>query len=214
MIPCPLCLHPKTEFYFEDNKRSFQQCTQCRLVFVSPEFLPVASVERAEYDLHQNNFEDAGYRRFLNRIAIPLRERLEPGAKGLDFGCGPAPVLASMMEDSGFKTEFYDPFFFANEQTLNNTFDFVTCTEAIEHFHFPHREWQQLISLLKPGGILAIMTKRVVNKQRFSNWHYKNDKTHVSFFSDFTFTWLAENYDLNLEIEGDDVVFFRIKSRP
>ena len=214
MFPCPLCQHPNTEFYFEDKRRSFSQCKQCELVFVDPAFLPDPSVEKAEYDLHQNSFNDEGYRRFLNRIAEPLYQRLSPGATGLDFGCGPAPVLASMMAEKGFPTECYDPFFFSNESLLHKKFDFVTCTEAIEHFHAPHREWKILLSMLKPGGILAIMTKRVVNKQRFASWHYKNDKTHVSFFSDSTFTWLADNYDLNLEIEGDDVVFFRIKSRP
>ena len=214
MFSCPLCLRPETKFYFEDKTRTFYQCSSCDLVFVGPSFLPTPSIEKAEYDLHQNCFEDSGYKKFLNRVADPLKKRLKPGAVGLDFGCGPAPVLASMMQEEGFPTEYYDPFFFANEKLLNKKFDFVTCTEAIEHFHTPHKEWQVLLSMLKPGGILAIMTKRVVSKQRFAGWHYKNDKTHVSFFSNSTFTWLADNYDLNLEIEGDDVVFFRIKSRP
>ena len=214
MFPCPLCHHADTEFYFRDNQRAFVQCNQCDLVYVEPDFLPGPATERAEYDLHQNSFEDKGYKRFLDRLAAPLQRRLKPGARGLDFGCGPAPVLASMMTENGFPTEHYDPFYFSNLNLLNNVYDFVTCTEAIEHFHAPSREWKIMLSMLKPGGVLAIMTKRVVNKQRFASWHYKNDKTHVSFFSEATFTWLADNYDLNLEIEGDDVVFFRIKSRP
>lgn len=48
----------------------------------------------------------------------------------------------------------YDPFFFPDESLLSNKYDFVTCTEAIEHFFEPKKEWKILLNLLKENGML------------------------------------------------------------
>jgi hypothetical protein len=105
-----------------------------------------------------------------------------------------------------------------------HVYDFVTCTEAIEHFARPMNEWTLLLSLLKPesgeevngalGGVLGIMTKLASHDEKtFANWWYKRDPTHVSFFSRETFTWLAERDALELTIIGDDVIILRKKTR-
>ena len=54
---------------------------------------------------------DAGYRRFLSKLADPLMARLAPGARGLDYGCGPGPALAAMLREAGHEVALYDPFF-------------------------------------------------------------------------------------------------------
>jgi hypothetical protein len=51
------------------------------------------------------------------------------------------------------------------------------------------------------------MTKRVRDKPSFSTWHYKNDPTHIAFYSEQTFAWLAQQWQLKLEIIDNDVVF-------
>jgi len=53
------------------------------------------------------------------------------------------------------------------------------------------------------------MTKLAPTKDRFANWYYKKDPTHVSFFSRSTFEWLAVQWQTNATIIGDDVVIFR-----
>ena len=53
------------------------------------------------------------------------------------------------------------------------------------------------------------MTKLVIDAEAFSRWHYKNDLTHVSFFSKTTMQWLAETYHCELEFVGKDVMIFR-----
>ncbi len=65
------------------------------------------------------------------------------------------------------------------------------------------------MELLKPGGWLGIMTKRVLDVQRFANWHYKNDPTHVSFFSVETFSWLAKTHNLNVIFPANDIVLMQ-----
>ncbi len=53
------------------------------------------------------------------------------------------------------------------------------------------------------------MTKRVLSAEKFANWHYKNDPTHVSFFSVETFTWLAREYQLNVIFADRDIVLMQ-----
>ncbi|WP_143711219.1 methyltransferase domain-containing protein [Shewanella piezotolerans] len=53
---------------------------------------------------------------------------------------------------------------------------------------------RKLDSLLKPGATLVVMTKRVIDKAAFTQWHYKRDLTHICFYSIETFKWIADNY--------------------
>lgn len=143
---CPLCKSANApSHYHSDKKRDYLQCNQCKLVYVSPEFLPSKEVEKQEYDLHENSFEDEGYRKFLGKVLTPLTPFIKDmkfgELRGLDFGCGPAPVLASMLEEEGVRMNMYDPFYAHNLSVLEQSYDIVTCTEAIEHFHAPHVEW-------------------------------------------------------------------------
>ena len=63
--------------------------------------------------------------------------------------------------------------------------------------------------MLKPGGWLGIMTKRVIDQEAFSRWHYKNDPTQITFFSDQSFRWIAAQYGLALSIVDQDVVLLQ-----
>tara|TARA_Y100000296_G_scaffold59466_1_gene68652 strand:+ start:260 stop:778 length:519 start_codon:yes stop_codon:yes gene_type:complete len=170
-------------------------------------------MEKQEYDLHENSFEDEGYRKFLGKVLKPLSPFIKATnatkLSGLDFGCGPAPVLASMLSDEGVNMSTYDPFYAPTIQVLESSYDIVTCTEAIEHFHAPHLEWGLFNKLVAPGGVLAIMTKRVLDKARFANWHYKNDITHVSFFSEKTFEYLAQRDGYDVSFPANDVVLLK-----
>jgi len=71
---------------------------------------------------------------------------------------------------------------------------------------------ERLWACLKHGGILGIMTKLAPDQDAFSSWHYKNDPTHVCFFSQFTFKWLADQWGAELTFADKDVVIFSKKS--
>lgn len=206
---CPLCQHTDVRLYHQDRKRNYYQCGRCELVFVSPESFLSADQEHAEYFLHENSFNDQGYQQFLSRLSSPLVAALSPGLGGLDFGCGPAPVLADILASEGMNMAIYDPLFFPDRAALSKQYDFITCTEAIEHFHKPDEELRLLVNLLKPEGLLAVMTKRVINQQRFTSWHYKNDPTHVCFFSEATFHYIARTCGLTVSFPAADVVFMQ-----
>jgi 2-polyprenyl-3-methyl-5-hydroxy-6-metoxy-1,4-benzoquinol methylase len=165
--------------------------------------------EKAQYDLHQNDLHDEGYRVFLSRLASPLMARLPPGASGLDFGCGPGPALAQILRDAGFKVALYDKFYAPDEGTLTRRFDFITATEVVEHLRRPGWELERLWSLLSSRGWLGIMTKLVRDPVAFAGWHYKNDPTHVCFYSADTWRWWAAHHGASLEIIGSDVILLR-----
>ena len=211
--PCPLCGHERVAPYFRDKRRPYLQCLRCRLVFVSPAYRPSRAQERAEYDLHQNDVDDPGYRAFLSRLAIPLLQRLNPPATGLDFGCGPGPALAGMLEEAGLEIALYDIYYAPDDAVLCRTYDFICATEVVEHLGAPGAELARLWSRLAPGGWLGIMTKLVRDRAAFAGWHYKNDPTHICFFSRTTWDWWAQRVGAELTYVGDDVMLLQ-KSAP
>lgn len=171
--------------------------------FLSPE------AEKAEYDKHQNSPDDIGYRTFLSRLFIPLHDRLRPASIGLDFGSGPGPALSGMFEEAGHQVNLFDLFYAPDTTVLTQKYDFITASEVVEHLHNPARELSLLWSLLRPGGWLGIMTKLALDQAAFARWHYKNDLTHICFFSITTMEWLAWELQAELSPVGKDVFLFQ-----
>lgn len=208
MLNCPLCEQQCNDLFFEEPRRSYLRCQHCALVFVPPNQRLNSVQEKAEYDKHQNAPDDMGYRRFLSRIADPLMKRIPPCAQGLDFGCGPGPTLSVMLEEQGHKIALFDVFYFPDTQVWQADYDFITATEVIEHLFQPGKELKRLWSHLKPNGHLALMTKLVKDVDAFSRWHYKNDPSHVCFFSTHTLDWLADAWQADLDYCADDAFIF------
>lgn len=206
---CPLCGGNEISPYCRDHRRPYVHCGTCKLVFVPPDWHLSPDAEKAEYDLHQNDPNEFGYRFFLSRLLHPLVERLSPGARGMDFGCGPGPALAPMLRDAGFEVALYDRIFAPDENVLTEHYSFITATEVVEHLRRPGWELDRLWSLLISHGWLGIMTKLVRDPTAFANWHYKNDPTHICFFSADTWHWWAVRYGAKLEIIGADVILLQ-----
>jgi len=206
ITPCPLC-GEYAAWFCEDRSRWYFRCTCCELVFADPASHLSLEAERAEYDLHENNPGDPCYRAFLSRLAEPLLAHLEPGMHGLDFGCGPGPTLSVMLAEQGMVVDDYDPIYAADARLLERRYDFVTATEVVEHFRHPIAAWRELASLVRPGGWLGIMTLLAPGDvETFSQWWYKNDPTHVSFYNEATFDWLAEESGFKVETLDDRVL--------
>lgn len=206
---CPLCENTQIQSFWRDQRRTYLRCNQCNLVFVPSEYHLTPTAEKAEYDLHRNDPADIGYRKFLSRLFQPLCDRLPAGTRGLDYGSGPGPTLSLMLAEAGFDMAVYDPIYAPQEAVFKNRYDFIVCSEVVEHFRMPGREFVTLWQVLEPGGWLGIMTKLVLDRQAFSRWHYKNDPTHISFFSRETFYFLAEHLPADLQFVGSDVILLR-----
>jgi hypothetical protein len=205
---CPLCGTDKTEFFYEDDLRTYYKCLNCYLVFVPPHQHLTPEEEKQRYDLHENHPEDEQYRQFLRRLFDPVEKRIPPKSSGLDFGAGPGPTLHLMFEEAGHKMSIYDIFYADDPTVFDRQYDFITASEVVEHLHHPGKELDRLWNCLKPSGILGIMTKLAPNKPTFEDWHYKRDETHVAFYSKPTFRWIANQWRAELSFEDENVIIF------
>ena len=208
LISCPLCSSKENFLFSEDKRRAYLRCKKCLLVFVEDQYILSESDEKAIYDLHENDVNDQGYRKFLSRLAKPLNEFIPPGSSGLDFGCGPGPALAEMLKEDGHNMSLYDLYYHPNQSSLKQKYDFITSTEVVEHIRDSKELFENFDSLLKGNGVLGLMTKLVIDKDAFSNWHYKNDQTHIRFFSEGTFQWIAKKLGMKVNFFNKDVIIF------
>lgn len=205
-VTCPVCQQTELVPFREIAQKRYLRCRTCSATVMAPECRLSPDEERAVYQLHDNDPEDSGYRRFLSKLAEPMMAALPQGAAGLDFGCGPGPALARMFEEAGYSVALYDLFFYPEQRALETRYDFVTCTEVVEHLFHPAEVFAQFDRLLKPGGVLGLMTCFQTDDDRFDNWHYRRDPTHVVFYREQTFEWLASHFGWRLEIPAKDVV--------
>jgi SAM-dependent methyltransferase len=204
---CPLCGGTEIGFYHRDVVRQYHRCTTCKLVFVPEQFHVTLEREKSEYDLHENNCRDEGYLRFLSRFSKPFVQQLDAGKRGLDFGCGPAPALATLIEQHGYVVTLYDPMYKDDKSVLEKEYDFICATEVVEHFRDPGAEFAKIFTMLLPGGWLGMMTKMVRDEAAFKTWHYIRDPTHISFYSQETFIYLGRKYGATVHFVEDDVIF-------
>lgn len=207
MTACPLCAGASRPFHRSD--RDFLRCGTCALTFVPAAQHLSPEAERARYATHQNSPGDAGYRAFLDRLLAPLAERLPAGARGLDFGSGPGPTASVMMRERGFVMTDYDPFFAPDESVLASPYDFLVCTEVVEHLGRPIEAFQRIDGLLSPGGFLGVMTGVLEDDSAFPAWWYHKDPTHVAFYRPETLDWIARRFGWTLERPSRDAALFR-----
>ncbi|MFP5520440.1 MAG: methyltransferase domain-containing protein [Bdellovibrionia bacterium] len=161
---------------------------------VSPE------VEKSRYDEHRNT-ESPGYRQFFESLRESLRVHTKTEERGLDYGCGPTGYLADLIEkEDGRQIQKYDPYYFPDSSVLvANSYDFIVCTEVVEHFYEPRQELFKMWELLKENGICFLMTSPPPeNFAEFAGWSYRRDTTHVGFFNEQVFKYLQTQMPLKL----------------
>lgn len=196
---CPLCAGGAAPFE-PGAARGARRCGTCALTFIPESRHLSPEAEKARYARHDNRPDDPGYRGFLDRLLEPLSRRLRPGAEGLDFGCGPGPTASVMMRERGFKMADYDPYFLPDEAALARTYDFIVCTEVLEHLRRPAETLALLDRLLRPEGMLGAMTMLLADDGAFATWWYAQDPTHIAFYKEETFRWLARSKVWSLEL--------------
>ncbi len=206
---CPVCRNATTQVFLSVDVKTYRKCGVCHATFLNCAAFVSKDVEHAHYQTHRNDVADRGYRQFLSRLADPLLQRLGSGQCGLDYGCGPGPALAAMMQEAGHSMQVFDPFFQPDPSVLATTYDFVTCTEVAEHFHNPADEFARFDGLLRPGGWLAIMTRFVPDDIDFAKWYYLKDPTHVVFYRAETFQKISDSFGWACEFPVGNVALMQ-----
>ncbi|MDZ7743703.1 MAG: class I SAM-dependent methyltransferase [Bacteroidota bacterium] len=205
MLICPLCDNKESFAAVKGpDTRAYKCCKKCRLIFAEARFLPSEKSEKERYLTHENGIQHKGYVDFLNQAVEPALPFLSSDMQGLDFGCGPVPTLSVMLEQKGFTCDDYDPLFFPG--LAAKEYDFIFATECFEHFFSPAKEIQRINNMLKPGGILIVMTETWKSTKAFGSWYYAKDFTHVCFFHEQTFDFIAEKFGFELLQSRDERV--------
>jgi SAM-dependent methyltransferase len=214
LMTCPLCsIAGQTKAVTGADSRQYHLCCSCSLIFVDPCHHLSLAEEKAHYTTHENSIENDGYVNFLNLVLQPMRPYLDDTMRGLDYGCGPGPTLSQLLKRQGIACDDYDPLFAS--RPLQPPYDFIFATECFEHFYKPNKEIQQVCRLLKPGGLLGIMTECWTTLDQFAKWYYTKDPTHTAFFHEDTFSFLCRQFGLEVLWKDEKrVVIFRDGRNP
>lgn len=207
---CPLCNNKQTVFYWTDKKNhqhTYYYCSLCDVVFVIPPCRLDRATEKSRYDMHQND-NSKHYINFLSRLANPMLSCLCTPSVGLDFGSGKSQAMASLFQQAGHHCHCYDSYYYPDKSCLTRRYDFIVASEVIEHLYDPKNTFELWLDLLKPQGLLGIMTGFRPNDKYFANWWYKNDPTHVVLFSDNTFAYLQKTYGLAVAFSAKNIIGF------
>lgn len=136
-------------------------------------------------------------RRFVKKAVLPFARE---GKRALDFGSGPVPVLAILLErEYDYQVDIYDLFFSPKKVYEGKKYDLITSTEVLEHLSDPLGAFKLLASLLAPDGIFALMTLLHQNEDdHFLSWHYIREQSHITFYSLETLSYLAAQAGLEM----------------
>lgn len=201
---CPLC---RSLSLSQFQNESFLRCQDCALILKNRQDWPSAASEKARYLKHENTPDNLGYIEFLKPVIEHVKSHHPPGSRGLDFGCGPRPVLAEILGEAQYLMEIYDPFFFPRDLDAHDL-DFVTCTEVLEHVFDCQQELTRMFSLLHTKGELILQTQLYKENQSLSDWFYTRDLTHVNFHSEKTLRWIARHFQKKFTPVAADVFSF------
>ncbi len=197
---CNICRSKTRKLYDSRLQADYYCCQVCE--FISKDDQATISSDEALriYNYHNNSIKDpmyvAYFYEFLNDAVFQYTNEEK---KGLDFGSGPSPVLAQILERHGYAMDTYDLFYAPNKVYLNKKYDLITSTEVVEHLKNPLEYFELFKEHLVDTGILSIMTLfHEKNDEHFLNWHYKRDKSHISFYTLKTMEFIAESVGLRI----------------
>lgn len=161
-------------------------------------------LEKKEYLRHNNSLACRGYVKmfddFIDACVLPFHPAPETS---LDFGSGPEPVLATLLERRGLAVDIYDVYFAPDKVYEHNRYDLITATEVFEHLASPLETLRLLARHVKPNGIVVVMTLfHPRDDQAFLDWWYRRDPTHITFFTPRTFQVMAELAGLEVRDTG------------
>jgi 2-polyprenyl-3-methyl-5-hydroxy-6-metoxy-1,4-benzoquinol methylase len=186
--PCPLCGSQLFRTVFEPIKK----CRQCGLCLVNPLGNFSGENETQEYflneylPLHLANRENSLAERRAHIAAIRRLFLLPPHPRLLDVGCAMGSMLeeakAAGWDPAGVETSEFAAKYAAEHTgcpvyagTLekaafpSESFDVVTLMDVIEHVPEPAALIKEIFRVLRPGGVLFIVTP---NFSSFFVWLY------------------------------------------
>lgn len=204
ILDCIIC--GETTQYEKD----YYFCNNCQFVFKNNKLVLSSTDEKQRYMLHNNTIEDTKYLEYFKEFVNKIDPYLS-GKIGLDYGSGLGKVLEYVMETFfDYSIDSYDKYFH-NNVILKTGYDFVVCTEVIEHILNPIKFIKEIDEYLNSGCELVFMTKfRNMSRESFYDWWYIRDVTHIGFYNITTFEYLASKFNYSIIFtDNDSIVVLR-----
>ncbi len=197
MILCPLCLNTKLfTMITGPDKRTYRSCDSCKLIFTDTRYQPTRKEAEKRFKTNKNGIQYPTYLEILKQAFKPDLPFINSSLTGLDYGCGPEPTLSTFLDQEDITCDSYDPIFFP--ELPQKQYDFIFSTECFEHFFLPAKEMQQIKKMLKPEGILIVLTELWTNAEAFAKWNNAKDAMHVSFYHRITMDFICTKYGFSI----------------
>jgi SAM-dependent methyltransferase len=209
---CRICR--STANLFLRASRTFHICPACALIFTDD--IPAKSIEVAHYKAQWQQ-PDPEFWKGQADVLLSVVEKYRRPEHILDFGSGRGD-LARELERRGLRTTPVEPMVHGHlkDQRYPQPFDVIFATEVIEHLADVWTELRQLERVLAPGGIIVfstLLTNTFINRpdaaEFFAGWWYKDDPTHLNFFSNRTLGKIAEMGPYDIDILGEKIFVLR-----
>jgi 2-polyprenyl-3-methyl-5-hydroxy-6-metoxy-1,4-benzoquinol methylase len=209
MRPCRLCQNP-SQIIFEDV-RPFYACNVCGLIF-SDCLLSAEEVEKHYKDQYQNEW-DWGNEAEVFVLWLKNFRGTAPSLSLsiLDYGSG-GGLLAEALRKVGFKVDCYEPMLHGdfNRESYSEAYDIIILNEVIEHLEDINKTLDIVYNVLADNGVVFIktnLTDKLINnplnfQKLFKGWWYKDDPTHISFFSFLTIEYICKDRGRRLEVRA------------
>jgi SAM-dependent methyltransferase len=210
---CRLC-HHKAVWFCDNFKKpiDFFRCIYCKSIFKEKDNFLDHNAEKTRYETHNNDVKDIRYQKFVSPITDAVFDEFSNDALGLDYGCGTGPVASYILEKKGFKMTLFDPFFYTETSYSQKKYNFIICCEVMEHFHQPDKEFKHLKELLSKNGVLYCKTKMIsdnISVDAFKAWHYKDDPTHVFFYTPTALNFIQTNEGFQSVSFDEKLIIFK-----
>jgi 2-polyprenyl-3-methyl-5-hydroxy-6-metoxy-1,4-benzoquinol methylase len=211
-INCPLCKKRKTIVLVVSPEYKLVKCKYCGMIWDPKPYGNLDSLYRRKYFINQN--PKGGYSNYFEGMKInkkTFHERLlkikkRVGSKGklLDVGCALGDCLVEAKKlgwkhPQGLEISKY-AYRFAQKRGLDvkqgslksssfkpNTFDVVLYQDVIEHLVDPLDELATAKKILKPNGLIFLVTPNVEGywaKLLGTYWYHYKPNEHISYFSE------------------------------
>ncbi|AHM58041.1 2-polyprenyl-3-methyl-5-hydroxy-6-metoxy-1,4-ben zoquinolmethylase (plasmid) [Peptoclostridium acidaminophilum DSM 3953] len=192
---CKICGFETRKIHSKQFNADYHYCERCEFISKDENAIISPEDELTIYNDHNNSIDDPRYVAYFYKfLEAAVFNYVNEGKKGLDFGSGPSPVLAQILEKNhGYAVDIYDLYYSPEKVYLNKKYDLVTSTEVVEHLKDPLEYFSLFKGLLCDTGVLAVMTLFHQNdEQHFLRWHYMRDKSHISFYTTKTMEYIAD----------------------
>jgi len=169
---------------------------------------PSSIEEMKRYLEHNNDINDIRYQNFVKPFIIAIINDFQKHHKGLDYGAGTGPVITKLLTDCSYNIKAYDPYFYDYPNYLKEKYDYIVCCEVIEHFYSPYYEFEKLKKMLKEKGKIYCKTELLRDNIDFEKWYYKNDLTHVFFYTEKSVHWIKKEFEFRDVIIDNRLIIF------